>query len=357
MPIPILMPALSPTMEEGKLAKWLVKEGDKIAPGKVIAEIETDKATMEVEAVDEGVMGRIMVEAGTDKVKVNEPIAVLLAEGEDRSALASFKAPVVAPAARVLRQGENRFAFGVFSLDREQISDAEVAIYAAPRDLQGAAVGPFPARIESLETEDAFRAKSTSDDPDAAKVVYISEIPLERPGEWVFGALTKQGDGYGGSLVPTPSLVGQFDPPEVGDKAPVTDTDTAAENPDISEIDTRVPPSSMHDESLADVLGKKPVVLLFATPALCQSRICGPVVDIAEQVKRDNPDIAFIHQEIYNENDISKGTRPPVNDFRLPSEPWLFVIDAGGTITTAIEGAFSVQELERAVAQAKAKSS
>lgn len=270
---------------------------------------------------------------------------------------ATAEGPVVTPAARVLRRGENRFAFGVFTLDREQVTDAQVAIYAAPRSLRGPAIGPFPARIDSLETEDAFRAKTTADDPDAAKVIYISEIPLERPGKWVFGALTKQGDGYGGSLVPTPSLVGQFDPPDVGDKAPVTDTDTAAENPDISDIDTRVPPSSMHDENLADVLGKKPVVLLFATPALCQSRICGPVVDVAEQVKRDNPDVAFIHQEIYNQNDPSKGTRPAVNAYGLPSEPWLFVIDADGKITTAIEGAFSVQELERAVARAKGETS
>ncbi|MBB5520068.1 pyruvate dehydrogenase complex dihydrolipoamide acetyltransferase [Amphiplicatus metriothermophilus] len=82
MPTPILMPALSPTMEEGALAKWNVKEGDKVAPGDVIAEIETDKATMEVEAVDEGVIGKILVEAGAENVKVNEPIAVLLAEGE-----------------------------------------------------------------------------------------------------------------------------------------------------------------------------------------------------------------------------------------------------------------------------------
>jgi pyruvate dehydrogenase E2 component (dihydrolipoamide acetyltransferase) len=82
MPTPILMPALSPTMEEGKLAKWLVKEGDKVTSGKVIAEIETDKATMEVEAVDEGVVGKILVPAGTEKVKVNETIAVLLDEGE-----------------------------------------------------------------------------------------------------------------------------------------------------------------------------------------------------------------------------------------------------------------------------------
>ncbi|MXN66970.1 pyruvate dehydrogenase complex dihydrolipoamide acetyltransferase [Stappia sp. GBMRC 2046] len=87
MPINILMPALSPTMEEGNLAKWLVKEGDQIAPGDVIAEIETDKATMEVEAVEEGTVGKIVVAEGTSGVKVNEVIALLLEEGEDASAL------------------------------------------------------------------------------------------------------------------------------------------------------------------------------------------------------------------------------------------------------------------------------
>jgi pyruvate dehydrogenase E2 component (dihydrolipoamide acetyltransferase) len=92
MPIPILMPALSPTMEEGKLAKWLVKEGDAVAPGDVIAEIETDKATMEVEAVEEGTLGKILVGEGTEGVAVNKPIAVLLGEGEDAGALENFDA-------------------------------------------------------------------------------------------------------------------------------------------------------------------------------------------------------------------------------------------------------------------------
>jgi len=91
MPIPILMPALSPTMEEGKLAKWLVKEGDKVSSGDVIAEIETDKATMEVEAVDEGTVGRILIAEGTEGVAVNAPIAMLLEEGEDASALEGAK--------------------------------------------------------------------------------------------------------------------------------------------------------------------------------------------------------------------------------------------------------------------------
>jgi pyruvate dehydrogenase E2 component (dihydrolipoamide acetyltransferase) len=88
MPINVTMPALSPTMEEGNLAKWLVKEGDKVAPGDLIAEIETDKATMEVEAVDEGTVARIVVPAGTEGVKVNAVIAVLAGEGEDASAAA-----------------------------------------------------------------------------------------------------------------------------------------------------------------------------------------------------------------------------------------------------------------------------
>ncbi|MEP4539702.1 MAG: biotin/lipoyl-containing protein, partial [Nitratireductor sp.] len=83
MPINITMPALSPTMEEGNLAKWLVKEGDQVAPGDVIAEIETDKATMEVEAVDEGTVAKIVVPEGTEGVKVNALIAVLAGEGED----------------------------------------------------------------------------------------------------------------------------------------------------------------------------------------------------------------------------------------------------------------------------------
>ena len=97
MSVQILMPALSPTMTEGKLAKWLVKEGDKVQTGKVIAEIETDKATMEMEAVDEGVMGKILVPEGTEGVAVNVPIAVLLEEGESASSIKD--APPAAKAA------------------------------------------------------------------------------------------------------------------------------------------------------------------------------------------------------------------------------------------------------------------
>src|SRR6185295_18049808 len=93
MPIEVLMPALSPTMEKGNLAKWLKKEGDKVKPGDIIAEIETDKATMEYEAIDEGTLGKILVPEGTADVAVNTPIAMILEEGEDASALKGAAAP------------------------------------------------------------------------------------------------------------------------------------------------------------------------------------------------------------------------------------------------------------------------
>jgi pyruvate dehydrogenase E2 component (dihydrolipoamide acetyltransferase) len=93
MPVQILMPALSPTMEKGKLAKWLKKEGDKVKSGDVLAEIETDKATMEVEAIDEGTLGKILVAEGTDDILVNAPIAIILGEGEKLSDIVAAAAP------------------------------------------------------------------------------------------------------------------------------------------------------------------------------------------------------------------------------------------------------------------------
>ncbi|MEZ5932451.1 MAG: pyruvate dehydrogenase complex dihydrolipoamide acetyltransferase [Alphaproteobacteria bacterium] len=108
MPIEILMPALSPTMTEGNLAKWLKQEGDEVAAGDVIAEIETDKATMEVEAVDEGRLGKILVGEGTEGVAVNAPIALLLADGEDASALEGFKSGGDSPPAEPAKPEPSR---------------------------------------------------------------------------------------------------------------------------------------------------------------------------------------------------------------------------------------------------------
>ena len=105
MPTEVLMPALSPTMEKGNLAKWLKKEGDSIKSGDVIAEIETDKATMEVEAVDEGTLGKILVPEGTADVAVNTPIAVILGEGESKGAIKDVKPSQQEKAARIRAAG------------------------------------------------------------------------------------------------------------------------------------------------------------------------------------------------------------------------------------------------------------
>ncbi len=263
---------------------------------------------------------------------------------------------VVAPAAQVFRAGSNRFGFGVFTVGREAVGDAEVAIYAARPNKP--AVGPFPAAVETLEPDAAFRSETTSTDPDAATVVYASEIELDGKGEWRLMALLKE---EGGSLtyaaIPS-AVVGAFpEVPAEGEKAPVVSTPTAEDaGGDLTKIDTRQPPSTMHEEDLEDVVGTKPVVLLFATPALCSSRVCGPVVDIAEEVKSERgQEAAFILQEIYKDNVVEKGLRPQVEAYGLPTEPWLFVIGADGKVHTSIEGAFSKGELEAALDEVSAE--
>jgi hypothetical protein len=264
---------------------------------------------------------------------------------------ASGQGPVVLPAAAFFHLGTNRFPFGVFDAGNKPILGAKVALYAAPgRGVDGPAIGPFPARIEDLSTKPSFTAKTTADDPNAAQVAYVSDVPFDKPGQWAFAALIKNGGSYQASLLTSPEPVGVYPMPQVGQRPPAIHTLTPGEVSDISQIDTRVPPDDMHSDDFADVLGKKPIVLLFATPALCQSRVCGPVTDVAEQVKQEFGDrVAFIHQEIYNNNQINDGVRPQLRAFHLSTEPWAFVIDRSGKVSTVLQGPFSVQELEAAV--------
>lgn len=257
---------------------------------------------------------------------------------------------VVSPAGRVFRVGENRFGFGVFTLGREQVEDAEVAIYAG-QGAGGKALGPFPASRESLATKPAFVAKNTADDPDAITVVYASRLRLPARGEWRLLAVLRDGERLGATRAPSIEAGRSEGVPAPGEPAPRIHTPTKDDVADIAEIDTRIPPGTMHEVDFADVLDKKPVVLLFATPALCQSRVCGPVVDVAEQVKSElaGEDVAFIHMEVYRDNDVAKGLRPQLRAYGLPTEPWLFVIDRDGRVATAIEGGFGVKELRGAV--------
>jgi hypothetical protein len=284
---------------------------------------------------------------------------------------------VVSPAARVFYKGQNRYPFGVFELDRAQVANADVALYfarvpgqkaksadkfgavagsksekdAEKRALDQPAVGPFPARIESTMTQPAFRAQTTTSDPDAATVVYITDFNFPANGEWRIGALIEKDGELTAALLPS-AVVGAFARvPRSGQKAPRIHTPTAADvGGDLSQITTRIPPDTQNQVDYADALGKEPIVLLFATPQFCESRVCGPVVDVAEQVKQlDGDKVAFIHMEIYEDNDPSEPVRPQVRAFRLPNEPWLFAIGRDGRIKDEIQGAFGVEELTRVV--------
>jgi hypothetical protein len=284
---------------------------------------------------------------------------------------------VVSPAALAFYKGENRYPFGVFHADRSQVDDAKIALYVArvphvepgadeaagngkkkgavararTEALEQPAMGPYPAAIESLATQPAYRAQTTTSDPDAATIVYTTDLDFPSNGEWRVAALIKQGDETVATLLPSAS-VGEFKGiPKVGEKAPKIHTPTPADvGGDLSKITTRIPPDTQNRVDYADALGKEPILLLFATPQFCQSRVCGPVVDVAEQVKEQFDDkAAFIHMEIYKDNDPNNGVRPQVRAFHLPSEPWLFAIDRKGVVQAVVEGAFGVERMTKIV--------
>jgi hypothetical protein len=256
---------------------------------------------------------------------------------------------VIAPAAQAFVLGENRYPFGVFTKGREQVTDADVALYFAKNE-KDPVRGPYTARVTSLEVKPAYR--SQLNDPDAARAVYVvPKVDFNRRGPWVAVAMLKGENGLEASRVPSPVVEEFPDVPKVGEKAPVIHTPTAADvGGDLAKIDTRVPPDQMHEVDFADVVGKKPIVLVFATPALCQSRVCGPVVDVAQEVADQYGDEAdFIHMEVYNDNDPGKGIRPQLRAFGLPTEPWTFLIDRHGIVRDRIEGAYGTPELEEAL--------
>ena len=285
---------------------------------------------------------------------------------------------IIAPAAEVFYPGRNRYPFGVYERQsRAPVSDAEVALYyakvpapslgsksksgnrgqsakAEKQALDEPAVGPFPAAVESLATRPAFRARTTAGDPAAAAVVYSTQLRFAGEGEWRLAAILREDGKLKGALLPS-VRVGEFKRvPRPGDRAPRIHTPTAQDvHGDLSKITTRIPPDNLNKVDYADALGKEPIVLLFATPQFCQSRVCGPVVDVAEQAKHEYGDkAAFIHMEIYNENDPAKGVRSQVRAFHLPTEPWLFTIDRSGVVRDAVEGAFGLKLMHEAVEKA-----
>jgi hypothetical protein len=260
--------------------------------------------------------------------------------------------PILTSTVSLLEKGTNRVGFALFDAARTQLSGAAVALYVARPDGTGVR-GPFVARSESLAVKPAFASRTTADDPDAAKSVYVADVPFAREGKVTVTALVRL-DGRLMRTAPEPMTVGArgATPPGPGDRAIAVDTESlASAGGDLSRIDTRLPPApELHRENLRDVLGKKPAVLVFATPQLCQSRVCSPVVDVALQVKSVAGDgVAFIHQEIFKDNKVERGVRPPLAAWRLATEPWTFVIDRDAIVRARFEGPMSARELQRAV--------
>ena len=273
----------------------------------------------------------------------------------DLASMADGKGPVLAPSVSLLRKGVNRYGFALFDTARKQITGAEVALYTIRADGSGVR-GPYVARSESLAVKPQFQSQTVAQDSGAAKSVYVADVPFKRNGKQAIIAIAKL-DGRllitnGAPANVTPSGSGQ--PPDPGQRAISVHTQTLTDvGGDAAQLDTRRPfAKDLLQTDLADVLGKQPVVITFATPLLCASRVCGPVVDIVEQVKAGAPKgVAFIHQEIYKDNKADEGVRSQVADWKLASEPWTFVIDRSGKVSARFEGAFSTGELERAVAK------
>jgi hypothetical protein len=251
-------------------------------------------------------------------------------------------------ASTVYTPGTNRLAFGMIDASNRFVYGAS-AIYIAVRP-NVPAQGPFIAPASSLAVKPAFRSQTSASDPGEAQAIYSTNITFPRAGVYSMLVVIKLGkDTYG---VPAQITINpSAKVPSVGQRPPAIDTPTVASvHGNVASIDTRVPPDDMHAVSFRKALGKKPIALLFATPQLCQSRVCGPVTDIAEQLKATyGKKMVFIHQEVYNGNQIAQGLRPQLLAFHLPSEPWLFTINRHGRIAARLEGAFGLTEFQQAI--------
>ena len=258
--------------------------------------------------------------------------------------------PELGMASSIFDVGNDRLAFGIID-NRSGFVYGKTAVYVAPSPGQPAE-GPYPAPADVLVTQGRYRSKQAATEASPFAAVYAAQVPFKRAGNYSILAVTQTGSKTFASPGQIKVIAKRDDRiPGVGDRPPRVKTDTlGSAGGNVASIDTRVPPSDMHAKSFADVLGKKPVALLFATPQLCQSRVCGPVVDVALQMKAKYGDqFEFIHQEVYEDNQVTKGLREPLRRFNLPTEPWLFVVGRDGRITARLEGSFGLSAFERAL--------
>jgi hypothetical protein len=256
----------------------------------------------------------------------------------------------VALASSQVDVGTDRLAFGVIDQQGQPVY-GETAVYIAPKPGKRAA-GPFLAPADVLLTQPRYRSKQAALAGDPFAAVYAAQVAFPRPGKWDVLVTTKSGGKLAAATAQVDVSPAAADPiPRVGQHAPKVRTDTVADDRgNIANIDTRVPPDDMHKVSFADVVGERPVALLIATPQLCQSRVCGPVTDIAVQMEaKYGRRMTFIHQEVYKDNNPRKGLRDPLVRLHLRTEPWLFVVNKQGIITARLEGSIGVRAFEQAI--------
>jgi hypothetical protein len=194
-----------------------------------------------------------------------------------------------------------------------------------------------------------FRSKQNAG-PGGIQAIYAAHLPVPKSGTYFILSLTRGPKGLIGATGELAAAASSLIP-GVGQRPPNIATDTLSSvHGNGSLLTTRLPPEDMAAVSLDKVLGKKPVALLFSTPQLCISRVCGPVTDVAVQIQhRFGSKVEFIHQEVYVDNQPSKGLRPQLQAFHLRTEPWLFAINRHGTIVARLEGAFGTTELNQAI--------
>jgi hypothetical protein len=245
--------------------------------------------------------------------------------------------------------------------ENHEPGDVRVSFLVA--DAQGQAVTLPTARVwvanaldapPFLETEAKLERIGVPGGAEAdATHIYVAKVKLPRAGKYWMLAEPEGGSTKVqalGNIV----VVKEDAPPDVGDPAIASKTPTlASTGGDLSKLTTRTPPDeSLLRYSVADSLrANAPFVVTFATPKFCASRTCGPVVDVVEEVQRrlDNDDVRFIHVEVYEDNDPAKGFNQWVKEWKLPTEPWTFLVNDRGTIVDRFEGTVSVNELETAV--------
>jgi hypothetical protein len=246
----------------------------------------------------------------------------------------------------VFTPGTRRYAFGVTTTGGAYIY-APTAVYIGTTP-ESKASGPYLAPADPMGVAPQFRSQQNSG-PGGIQAIYAAQLPLPRSGTYAVLALTRTPHGITGAT--SEVAVALSSPiPNVGQRPPDIATETSGP---IALLTTRVPPESMHSVSFNQVLGNQPVALLFSTPQLCTSRVCGPVTDVAVQLQHEFGNrIAFIHQEIYVDNNPKKGLRPQLHAFHLETEPWMFVINRRGVIVARFEGAFGTTELRAALEEA-----